>query len=108
MTTYVRIVMDDPFKWEIRRPRETGDSFVASCKQLGLSLEAPDEGTLKLLVNDAMDNLFEDLKEHGDIFNFLRDHKIAHRIEKLPDVKETTGGFEMWAPTITTASALSA
>jgi hypothetical protein len=98
----IRILIDELLAWEILEPRNEDDSFVAVCKQLGLSVEAKDSNALISLANDAIENLTEDLRVNGDVIPFLLDHGIRFRIER---VKELSGaGFVVSAPTITTES----
>src|SRR2546427_5825354 len=49
----IKVLIDELLAWEILEPRNDDDSFVAVCKQLGLSVEAKDSNALISLAEAA-------------------------------------------------------
>lgn len=91
----VAIRIDDEVKWEILSPRDSQDSFVAVCDQLGLSVEAKSEAELRVAAQKALEVLTDDLSEHNDAIPFLLTHKIKFQIQP---VKTTSAGFVLPVP----------
>jgi hypothetical protein len=77
------IVVDQQLRWDILEPRGPTDSFVAVCKQLGLSVEAPNREELEARAIDAVNTLEADLMEHKDLLQFLDEHGFNYRIEQI-------------------------
>ena len=96
-----QILIEDNVTWEILAPRSSDDSFVAICKQLGLSVQAKNLDGLMSRAQDALDSLTADLTAHNDAILFLTQHGIRFRVEP---VHQSGGGWVLPIPAIRTES----
>lgn len=105
MARTLKIFLEKPVVWRLIVPRHEGDSFVAVCDQMGLSVESTKPDDLRQIAEKVTYELFEDLQEHGEVVQFLQDRRIAYKVEfEL----ESSDCFEVTAPTIRTTGAVEA